>query len=56
MTGIAGLMLGFGLSIPWLALSGAILFGQSARDGVFGYGLKFEDDFSHTHLGWSGEK
>ena len=31
---------------------GLILFGHSAMDRVFGYGLKYEDDFKHTHLGW----
>ncbi len=25
-------------------------------DRIFGYGLKFGDNFHHTHLGWIGGK
>lgn len=56
LTGIAVLILGFWLSIPWLVLAGVILFGHSAMDRIFGYGLKFSDDFKHTHLGWIGKE
>lgn len=56
MTGIAVLMLGFWVSISWLVLAGVILFGHSAMDRIFGYGLKFSDGFKHTHLGWIGKK
>lgn len=34
----------------------AILFGHSAMDRIFGYGLKFNDNFKNTHLGWIGKK
>jgi len=27
-----------------------------AVDRALGYGLKFNDDFQHTHLGWIGNK
>src|SRR5690606_28164597 len=37
-------------------LVGVILFGHSAMDRIFGYGLKFNDNFKHTHLGWIGNK
>ena len=48
-------MLGFWLNISLLTLAGVILFGHSAMDRVFGYGLKFNDNFKHTHLGWIGK-
>lgn len=38
-----------------LQLAGLILFGHSAMDRMFGYGLKHFDDFKHTHLGWIGK-
>ena len=41
--------------IPAVAFGGILLFGHSAFDRVFGYGLKFEDDFKHTHLGRIGK-
>ncbi|TAG51385.1 MAG: DUF4260 family protein, partial [Runella slithyformis] len=31
---------------------GIILFAHSAMDRIAGYGLKYEDAFKHTHLGW----
>lgn len=34
----------------WLMLIGIILFAHSSLDRVFGFGLKYEDDFKHTHL------
>lgn len=37
-------------------LTGIILFGHSAMDRIFGYGLKFQDSFKNTHLGWIGKK
>jgi hypothetical protein len=39
-----------------LMLTGIILFGHSAMDRIFGYGLKFCDNFQHTHLGWIGKR
>ncbi len=32
----------------------AILYGHASMDRIFGYGLKFGDNFHHTHLGWIG--
>lgn len=43
--------LGFGLHHSLLCLAGVILFGHSSMDRAFGYGLKFNDSFHHTHLG-----
>ncbi|WP_299820706.1 DUF4260 domain-containing protein [uncultured Pontibacter sp.] len=51
MAGLAGLYLGIG----WLQLAGLILFGHSAFDRALGYGLKYDDGFKHTHLGWIGK-
>lgn len=34
-----------------MLLAGIILFGHSSMDRIFGYGLKFSDDFKNTHLG-----
>ncbi|WP_221394434.1 DUF4260 domain-containing protein [Dyadobacter sp. NIV53] len=38
-----------------ILLAGIILFGHSAMDRIFGYGLKYNDDFKHTHLGQIGK-
>jgi hypothetical protein len=43
------------LSSPALLFAGALLLGHSAFDRIFGYGLKFSDDFKHTHLGRIGK-
>lgn len=40
----------------YLELAGAIFFGHSSMDRLFGYGLKFFDSFRHTHLGSIGKK
>ena len=34
---------------------GILLFAHSSFDRMLGYGLKFQDDFKHTHLGWMGK-
>lgn len=56
LLGVAFLIFGFWLNTPLLFLAGVILFGHSAMDRVFGYGLKFNDSFKNTHLGWIGKK
>jgi hypothetical protein len=38
-----------------LQFAGLILLGHSSFDRVMGYGLKYSDDFKHTHLGWIGK-
>jgi|SRR5690606_12783122 len=48
--------LGFWTDHSLISLIGVILFGHSAMDRVFGYGLKFNDHFEHTHLGWIGRR
>lgn len=46
------LILGYYYSMEWAVLTGIILFGHAAFDRMLGYGLKYEDSFKHTHLGW----
>jgi len=48
---IAGLY----LNMEPLQLAGLLLFGHSAFDRLLGYGLKHNDNFKHTHLGWIGQ-
>lgn len=38
-----------------LEFIGLLLFGHSAFDRLLGYGLKYEDSFHHTHLGFIGK-
>lgn len=38
-----------------LTYTGLLLYGHSAFDRMLGYGLKYSDDFKHTHLGWIGK-
>lgn len=53
---IAILVLGAGMvcHVPVLSLAGVILFGHASMDRIFGYGLKYGDDFKTTHLGRIG--
>jgi len=48
-------MMGAYLHNDVLLLAGAILFGHSSMDRVMGYGLKYPDNFKHTHLGQIGK-
>lgn len=51
---ISVLTTGYLLSNEWLTLAGIILFGHISMDRIFGYGLKYTDDFKNTHLGRIG--
>lgn len=42
---------GFWWMMPDLQLAGIILFGHASMDRIFGYGLKYSDNFKQTHLG-----
>ena len=53
---IALYFIGFFTMINELTLAGVVLFGHSSFDRVFGYGLKFFDNFKNTHLGMIGSK
>lgn len=37
-------------------LAAIILFAHISFDRVFGYGLKYSDSFTNTHLGWMDKK
>lgn len=50
------LLIGYLTNQPETTFAGLILFGHSAMDRMFGYGLKYTDDFKHTHLGWIGKR
>ncbi len=55
-------ILGPGLLIGWYLIGGpvaalavgAVWLAHVGMDRLFGYGLKYDDDFKHTHLGWIG--
>jgi len=49
-------LLGFYWGSQELMLAGIILYGHASFDRALGYGLKYDDDFKHTHLGWIGGK
>jgi len=48
------ILAGYYLSIPILLATGIVFLGHSSFDRLVGYGLKFPDDFKHTHLGRIG--
>lgn len=49
-------VLGALLSLREMQLAGVVILGHSSLDRVMDYGLKYGDDFKHTHLGWIGGK
>ena len=52
---ISVLILAYTIDSQMFNLSGVILFSHSAMDRIFGYGLKYEDAFTNTHLGKIGK-
>jgi hypothetical protein len=52
---IAVMILGYLYLGEWATLMGIVLFSHASFDRIFGYGLKFEDSFKHTHLGTIGK-
>lgn len=44
-------IIGMLLSNDIVLISGVILFGHSSMDRMFGFGLKLDEGFKHTHLG-----
>jgi hypothetical protein len=53
---IAIFMTGLILKDQWFQIMGIVLFGHSAMDRMFGYGLKLNKGFRYTHLGMIGKK
>lgn len=48
---LAVVAIGYYFNSEYLLLIGGLLFAHSAFDRMLGYGLKYNDDFKHTHLG-----
>jgi hypothetical protein len=46
--------LGWWRSSPVLAVIGLIWLAHIGMDRLLGFGLKYDDQFQHTHLGWLG--
>ena len=44
---------GFATNNNILMLIGILLFAHSSFDRILSFGLKYYDDFKHTHLGWT---
>jgi hypothetical protein len=42
------------IALPGLSLAGVVLFAHSSLDRALGYGLKYRDGFTNTHLGKIG--
>lgn len=45
---------GFAVRVPMVSLVGVVLLAHAIMDRALGYGLKYTDCISHTHLGWIG--
>jgi len=52
---IALIVTGYYAELEWILTVGIVFLGHAAFDRIFGYVLKFSDDFKHTHLGRIGE-
>ena len=48
---IAVATVGYYLDTDLLTATGILLFAHASFDRIWGYGLKFPDNFKHTHLG-----
>jgi hypothetical protein len=48
-------ILGYHFNIDLLTQIALIFLAHSTFDRVAGYGLKYLDNFDHTHLGWVGK-
>ena len=49
------ILAGFMLKNELFVQVGLIFMAHSCFDRIMGYGLKYLDDFDHTHLGWIGK-
>lgn len=49
------ILIGFLLKNDIVTEVGLIFMAHSCFDRLVGYGLKYLDDFDHTHLGWIGK-
>lgn len=53
--GSAWYTLPIGIPAPMLLSTGIILYGHACLDRLLGFGLKYNNSFQHTHLGWIGK-
>lgn len=53
---VAVFVVGLLLRNPLVQMIGIVLFGHSSMDRIFGYGLKTDEGFKHTHLGIIGKR
>ena len=56
LTAVIVLIAGYASHNNIIQFIGILLFAHSCFDRVFGYGLKYTDNFKHTHLGLIGNK
>jgi hypothetical protein len=47
---------GFLMQQELMMTVGILLFAHSSFDRMLGYGLKYNESFNHTSLGWTGKK
>ncbi len=52
---IAIAAIGIVLASSALIFAGILLFAHASFDRILGYGLKYSDSFTHTHLGYIGK-
>ena len=55
LTALILVITGYFLHHDIVLFLGLLLYAHSSFDRVFGYGLKYPDDFKHTHLGQIGK-
>jgi len=48
-------LIGVYLSQDAMTCLGLVFLAHSSFDRMFGYGLKYADSFTHTHLGYIGK-
>jgi len=53
---IALIAYGFFTGSSLVLLTGLLFYAHSSFDRILGYGLKYFDSFSHTHLGYIGKE
>jgi hypothetical protein len=51
---LALIVVGMLAPLPVMSLVGVMLLAHASLDRALGYGLKHQDAFTHTHLGWIG--
>jgi hypothetical protein len=55
LTAVIIVVIGYFLHNDIILFIGLLLYAHSSFDRLFGYGLKYPDNFKHTHLGQIGK-